>query len=126
VCEKLWSGGGNIFPQRAEEGWGRRPSEQHQEKMFSAGPLYIGDPPLQSSALQDHRITDVSASAGEAEANPTQNLTFPKKREKMKVERGTLEFSARQEGSPPAASHKQKKRPLEGRLNATKKGVKDG
>jgi hypothetical protein len=47
--------------------------------MFSAGPLYIGNPPLQSSALQDHRITDVSASTGEAEANPTQNLTFPKK-----------------------------------------------
>jgi hypothetical protein len=50
--------------------------------MFSAGPLYIRDPPLQSSALQDHRITDVSASAGEAEANPTQNLTFPKKGKK--------------------------------------------
>jgi hypothetical protein len=56
-----------------------RPGEQHQ-KLFSAGPLYIRDPFLQSDALQDHRITDVSASAGEAEANATQNLTFPKRK----------------------------------------------
>jgi len=50
--------------------------------MFSAGPLYIGDPPLQSRALQDHRITDVSASAGEAEANPTQKSHLPQKGKK--------------------------------------------
>jgi hypothetical protein len=90
VCDTIWIEGvretlerwrKHLFPTSGRR-VGEESGEQHREKMFSAGPLYIGDPPLQSDALQDHRITDVSASAGEAEANPTQNLTFPQKGKK--------------------------------------------
>jgi len=70
------------FPNERKKGGGGGPANSIKKKLFSAGPLYIGDPPLQSDALQDHRITDVSASTGEAEANPTQTLTFPKRGKK--------------------------------------------
>jgi len=99
---ETWSGGGNIFSRRAEEGWGMRPGEQHQ-KLFSAGPLYIGDPFLQSDALQDHRITDVSASAGEAEANPTQKSHLPKKEKNEGGARNVRIFRS-SGGSPPAVN----------------------